>query len=54
MFALTLIGKQVGDDWEDWKDHLHYVDYAVALAIVAFVVYLVVKRRRARAVEPVA
>jgi membrane protein DedA with SNARE-associated domain len=54
VFALTLIGQQVGDRWEDWKDHLHYVDYAVALAIVAFVVYLVVKRRRARAVEPVA
>ena len=54
VFALGFIGKQVGDNWQDWKDHLHYVDYAVALAIVAFVVYLVVKRRRARAVEPVA
>ena len=54
VFALAFIGQQVGDRWDQWKDHLHYVDYAVALAIVAFVVYLVVKRRRARAVEPVA
>ncbi len=54
VFALAFIGKQVGDNWEDWKDQLHYVDYAVALAIVAFVVYLIVKRRRARAAEPVA
>jgi membrane protein DedA with SNARE-associated domain len=53
VFALAFLGKQVGDNWEDWKDHLHYVDYAVALAIVAFVAYVVVKRRRARAVEPV-
>jgi membrane protein DedA with SNARE-associated domain len=54
VFALAFIGRQVGDRWDQWKDHLHYVDYAVAVAIVAFVVYLVVKRRRARAVEPVA
>ena len=54
VFALTFIGQQVGERWESWKDSLHYVDYAVAVAIVAFVVYLVVKRRRARAVEPVA
>jgi membrane protein DedA with SNARE-associated domain len=53
VFALAFLGKQVGDNWEDWKDHLHYVDYAVALAIVAFLAYVVVKRRRARAVEPV-
>jgi membrane protein DedA with SNARE-associated domain len=54
VFALAFIGQQVGDRWDQWKDHLHYVDYAVAAAIVGFVVYLVVKRRRARAVEPVA
>jgi membrane protein DedA with SNARE-associated domain len=49
VFALTLIGQQVGERWEAWKDHLHYVDYAVAVAIVAGVVYLVVKQRRAKA-----
>ena len=30
VFMLTLIGREVGDNWEKWKDHLHYVDYAVA------------------------
>ena len=53
VFALALIGQQVGERWDEWKDKLHYVDYAVAVLIVAFVAYLVVKRRRARAVEPV-
>ncbi|MDQ3677031.1 MAG: DedA family protein [Actinomycetota bacterium] len=46
VFALTFIGKQVGENWEDWKDSLHYVDYAVAAIIVIGVAYLVVKRRR--------
>ena len=53
VFALAFVGKQAGDRWDEWKDNLHYVDYAVALAIVVFIVYLVVKRRRARAAEPV-
>ena len=46
VFALTLIGRQVGANWTDWKDSLHYVDYFVAACIVGGVVYLVVKRRR--------
>ncbi|HEY3187493.1 MAG TPA: DedA family protein [Solirubrobacteraceae bacterium] len=46
MFALTFIGKQVGERWETWKDSLHYVDYAVAAAIVIGIVLLVVRRRR--------
>jgi len=39
VFALTLIGKQAGANWEDWKDRLHYVDYAVAALIVAAAAY---------------
>ena len=46
VFALTLIGKEAGDNWEDWKDNLHYIDYAVAAIIVGGVIYLLVKRRR--------
>jgi membrane protein DedA with SNARE-associated domain len=49
VFALTFIGKQVGERWEDWKDSLHYVDYAVAALIVAGVVFLIVQNRRKRA-----
>jgi membrane protein DedA with SNARE-associated domain len=39
VFALTLIGKEAGANWEDWKDRLHYVDYAVAALIVAAIAY---------------
>ena len=48
VFALTLIGQQVGERWEDWKDSLHYVDYAVAAIIVLGAVYLFVRYRRGR------
>jgi membrane protein DedA with SNARE-associated domain len=46
VFALTYIGKKVGDNWVDWKDSLHYVDYAFAALIVVGLVFLVVKIRR--------
>lgn len=46
VFALTLIGKEAGDNWEDWKDNLHYIDYAVAAMIIGGVIYLLVKRRK--------
>jgi membrane protein DedA with SNARE-associated domain len=52
VFALTFIGKQVGDNWERWKDSLHYVDYAVAAAIVIGIVYLVLRARRSRSGAP--
>ena len=45
VFALGLIGREVGANWEDWKDSLHYFDYAVAAAIVLGIVYLVIRRR---------
>ena len=48
IFGLTLIGREVGANWEDWKNSLHYVDYAVAAAIVVGIVYLVVRWRRNR------
>jgi membrane protein DedA with SNARE-associated domain len=54
VFALTLIGKQAGENWTDWKDSLHYVDYAVAALIVAAAAYYVVRWRRNRARDRIA
>lgn len=48
VFALTLIGKEAGDNWEKWKDSLHYVDYAVLAGIVVCVAWLLLRRRRNR------
>lgn len=46
VFALALIGQQVGHNWVRWRSHLHYVDDAVLAAIVIGAVYLIVKWRR--------
>jgi membrane protein DedA with SNARE-associated domain len=55
IFMLTLIGREVGDNWEDWKDRLHYGDYAVAAALVLGALWLYLRRRRGRgAGEPAA
>ena len=50
IFALTFIGKQVGDNWASWKNSLHYVDYTVAALIVLGAAFLIVRwyRRRGR------
>jgi membrane protein DedA with SNARE-associated domain len=46
VFALALLGQQVGDRWHEWRHNLEYVDYVmVALALVG-IVYLVIRRRR--------
>jgi membrane protein DedA with SNARE-associated domain len=56
ILMLTLIGREVGDNWESWKDKLHYVDYAIAALIVLGVIWLLIRRRRGRAgtAEPAA
>jgi membrane protein DedA with SNARE-associated domain len=46
ILMLTLIGREVGDNWGHWKDNLHYVDYAVAALILMGLLWLVVRRRR--------
>jgi membrane protein DedA with SNARE-associated domain len=51
VFALGLLGREVGSKWEDWKDRLHYLDYAVLAAIVVLIAYLLIRRRRGSA-EP--
>jgi membrane protein DedA with SNARE-associated domain len=48
VFALALVGQQVGANWEKWKDDLHYVDYAVVAMVVVGIVLLVVRSRRER------
>jgi membrane protein DedA with SNARE-associated domain len=55
VFALGLIGREVGHNWTQWKDALHYVDYVVAAAIVLLILWAIVRwwRRRGQ-VEPAA
>jgi membrane protein DedA with SNARE-associated domain len=48
VFALGLLGREVGDNWEEWRDYLHYLDYPVALAIIAGAVWLFIRWRRDR------
>ncbi len=48
VLMLGIIGREVGDRWEEWENNLGYLDYAVVAGIVVLVVYLVVKRRRAK------
>jgi membrane protein DedA with SNARE-associated domain len=54
VLGLTLLGRGVGDNWRDIQDKLHYFDYFVALLIVAGIVYLLIRRRQARASGPAA
>jgi membrane protein DedA with SNARE-associated domain len=51
VLMLTVIGREVGDNWEKWKNHLHYVDYLVLAAIVFGVIWLVIRRRGAPATD---
>jgi membrane protein DedA with SNARE-associated domain len=48
VLMLGIIGREVGDRWHEWEDKLGYLDYAVVAGLIALVVYMVVKRRRAR------
>jgi membrane protein DedA with SNARE-associated domain len=49
VLALTLIGVQVGAQWEEWHKRLEVLDYLVAAAIVGGIVFLIVRRRRGTA-----
>jgi membrane protein DedA with SNARE-associated domain len=48
VLMLGIIGREVGDRWHEWEDKLGYLDYAVVAGLIGLVLYLVVKRRRAR------
>ncbi|MDX6639249.1 MAG: hypothetical protein QOF12_260 [Solirubrobacteraceae bacterium] len=49
VLALALIGDGVGSRWTQWKDGLHYVDYVVIALVVVGAVWLLMRRRTARA-----
>jgi membrane protein DedA with SNARE-associated domain len=49
VLALALVGDAVGSRWTQWKDGLHYVDYAVLALVVVAAVWLLMRRRTARA-----
>ena len=46
VFALGLLGREVGDNWEEWRDYLHYFDYVVIGAILIGIIYWLIRRRR--------
>jgi membrane protein DedA with SNARE-associated domain len=48
VLMLGIIGREVGDRWHEWEDKLGYLDYAVVAGLTGLVLYLVLKRRRAR------
>jgi membrane protein DedA with SNARE-associated domain len=48
MFGLTLLGREVGDNWRDLQEKMHYFDYLIAALIVIGVVYLFVRWRRGK------
>ena len=52
VFALGLLGREVGDKWEEWRDYLHYLDYPVALALIAGAVWLFLRWRRGGPPDP--
>jgi membrane protein DedA with SNARE-associated domain len=49
VFALGLLGREVGDNWEEWRDYLHYLDYPIALALLGGAGWLYLRWRRSDA-----
>ena len=49
VLALGLVGEAVGNEWKDIRKGFEYVDYAVVALVVIGIVYLLLRRRRARA-----
>lgn len=48
VFALGLIGREVGGRWSSWKNGFHYVDYVVAALLVAAVLAALLRWWRRR------
>ena len=52
VLALALAGEAVGHNWKSVRSGFEYVDYALLAMIAAGIVYLLVRRRRARRTPP--
>jgi membrane protein DedA with SNARE-associated domain len=48
MFGLTLLGREVGDNWRELQEKMHYFDYLIAALIVIGAVYLLIRWRRGK------
>jgi membrane protein DedA with SNARE-associated domain len=46
--ALGVLGREVGSNWQNWRHHLEYVDYVGAALLVGGLIYLYMRRSRAR------
>jgi membrane protein DedA with SNARE-associated domain len=55
VFALGLIGREVGGNWTDWKDAIGYISYVVVVVAVVLIALAVIRWwRRRRLVPPAA
>jgi membrane protein DedA with SNARE-associated domain len=48
MFGLTLLGREVGDNWRELQEKMHYFDYLIAALIVIGAVYLLIRWRKGK------
>jgi membrane protein DedA with SNARE-associated domain len=48
VIAFAVAGEQVGSRWDEWQERLHYADYVILAGIAIALLYLLVRRRRAR------
>jgi membrane protein DedA with SNARE-associated domain len=48
VFGFGLLGREVGSNWEKWRHHLAFLDYLVVGLIVVGIVWLLIRRARAR------
>ncbi len=46
--GLAILGREVGSNWTHWRHNLGYVDYAAASILVIVIVWLIVRRVRAK------
>ena len=44
--GLSVLGREVGQNWTSWKRHLEYADYALIALVVLAVAYLILRRIR--------
>jgi membrane protein DedA with SNARE-associated domain len=48
VIAFAVVGEQVGSRWDEWREKLGYADYVILAGIAIALLYLLVRRRRAR------